>query len=268
MRRYAALVLNALLWLGLVGCASTPDSPANSAPDFQQAAKANTQLGVGYFQQANYERAHNKLQKAVEQEPNRADAWLYLALASEQLGRHQQAKQAFEQARSNASNNLSMYSAAADYACRQAEFAQAESLLAAAKARKLLANDAELFTELGRCALQADAPNVAEVYLERALSLNSDAPRALLVLGRLRTEQQRYGAAKQLLTRFQTQHKDTAASLLLGLRIAEAAGDQREAKVLQEKIRNKYPEVWNNYQQRQAFISRESSRANAEASSE
>ena len=88
--------------LRLTVLAASPATVTEDDPQPQEepaeAAKINTQLGGEYLKQGKPELAREKLEKAIEQDPQSADAHTYLALAYDELGDVEKAEKHYERA--------------------------------------------------------------------------------------------------------------------------------------------------------------------------
>ena len=58
---------------------------SSEEPDMVSGSKLNVQLGVGYMQRGQYKVAKEKLEKAIEQDPENLQAFTTLALLMDKL---------------------------------------------------------------------------------------------------------------------------------------------------------------------------------------
>jgi len=75
MRISGLLVLITMFFFSLSACVTEPDMDEEAK---LSASEYNTQLGLGYLSQGNYEIALDKLRKAIKQNPENADAYYIL----------------------------------------------------------------------------------------------------------------------------------------------------------------------------------------------
>jgi TolB-like protein/Tfp pilus assembly protein PilF len=92
-RLLVPLVVAALL----AGCASTPET-GMSQEERQKAARTNTQLGAQHMRQGELQRSLDKLEKALRQDPDYADAHMVTAILHERLEQPDKARTHFKRA--------------------------------------------------------------------------------------------------------------------------------------------------------------------------
>jgi len=248
--RRSVLILLLLLSAGCV----TSNTQRNGDPlqpsgeyDSDKVAEANTRLGYEYYRAGEYERARIKLQKALEHDPKRPDAHMWLGLTHEELKQLKEADAALKRAQELAPDNAVVRSQRLDFMCRQKRFAEAELL-----ARENANGGEEPLVRLARCTLDAGEQLQAEAYLKTLLSQDPNHPHALLQLAALWLAWGRLDDCEALLNRYEAGHGANADSTLMQLRAAEAQGDHdAEARYATILVRE-YPGVWRDYQKAKA----------------
>ena len=83
MKKASGYTVLAVLMTLLAACIQTQSNPREVS--LEDAARANLQLGASYLQRGQLERAREKLEKAVSQDPKLASARTYLAVLYERL---------------------------------------------------------------------------------------------------------------------------------------------------------------------------------------
>ena len=78
--------------------------------------------------------------------------------------------------------------------------------------------------------------------MKRALSLNPDSPRALLLMAELKYSQKQYDEARYFIAEAHRNTDPTAASAWLGFRIARHTGRREDEARYQSLLRKKFPD--------------------------
>lgn len=218
-------VLTTLTAALLGGCAVNPGLGGDSAP--QQAAEANFKLGVGYLQRGQFALAREKLNKALDFDPDLAEAHNALGVLYEQARNGRDAEYHFEQA---VAKNEDYILARLNYArvlCAngKAELGEAQFLTVTETPDSYRAQEIP-FTGAGVCARLRRDLETAERYLRRALEFNPNAPGTLLELASISVERQRYQEARELLQRYHRQVGYSTVSLHLAIQVEDQIGDK------------------------------------------
>jgi type IV pilus assembly protein PilF len=235
----AGLLAATLLGAALVsGCATAP--PEGTSQD--ELKELHLQLGVGYMREEQYERSLDRLERALEIDPDYAEAHNALALLHERLGQHAEAERHFLEAL----RLDPQYSAArtnyGSFLCSRGRTEEGEEQFLTAAANPLYARRDLAWTNAGLCMLRHGAPGKAEEYLRRGLEENPRMPVALLQMARLSFEGGRALAARGYLQRYGEVGPPTPASLLLGYRVETALGDRDAAASYALSLRARFPD--------------------------
>ena len=164
------------------------------APTF---AKPHEDLGRLLVQQNRMQEALPYLERATRLDPNLEDAWLTLGKALAAVGRGAEADVAFEKCFALSPERRFMALAAEHQ--KEGRLDEAEHLY-----RRVLRHNpsnVDAMRLLALIALQAGNDNQAESLLQKALSVAPDFLAAILDLGRLRKEQDRYAEALECFDR-------------------------------------------------------------------
>ena len=112
MRNTFFKITTAICALLLAACTTTTTVTEDTAPgktvskvNLKEASEINTQLGVGYIQRQQYKAAKEKLEKAIEQNPNNVIAYKTLAYLYALLGLTDEADKKYEEALERAGQN-------------------------------------------------------------------------------------------------------------------------------------------------------------------
>lgn len=231
-----------LTFAGLIsGCVSSGTvDPLRTAEGREQAINAYIQLGIGYLQQGEASRAKAPLGKALELDPNSADAHAALALVFQNEMEYQLADEHYRKALSSR-NDARILNNYGSFLFEQKRYKEALERFTKASEDNLYSERARVFENMGMTALQLGLREDAETYFTRALRLDSRQPRALLELAVMAYESQDYVPAKRYYDAFSSLSEQNARSLLLGIRLASIHQDRNQAASLGLQLKRLYP---------------------------
>lgn len=238
MRRWRRVCCCAALLLS--GCAAS--TPKTEESEVTRRADNYVQLGIEYAKQGDYNTAVAKLQKALEIEPDFANAHHVMALVYNRIGDKQQAEQHFKRALEldpNDSQTLNDYGL---FLCAGGKHQAADELFARAVANPLNATPEIAHANAGLCAARAQNYPQAEKYLRAALADNPRLPTALLEMADISFRLNRYLPARGYLQRYLESARHSARSLWLGIRIERQLGDRDAAASYALALKSKYPD--------------------------
>jgi len=230
--------------LALAGCAVTADVPeqTDSYADEKKAARINTQLGVAYMQQGQFDQAMARLQKAVRQDSSYADAHSVLAVLYERLGEGDKALDSYDRALSLAPNDSSILNNYGQFLCRRGKIQEAERYLNKAASNPLYRTPELPLANAATCLYNAGQYDRAESYYLKALQANPNFAPALLRMADLRHRSGSDESAQLYYQRYLAQAPQTAESLWLGIQIARALGDRDAVASYSLVLKRKFPD--------------------------
>jgi type IV pilus assembly protein PilF len=243
------LALIAVIFL-IGGCATTANDPQPGQAGRSgmervspvRAADVNTRLGVGYFERGDFQVAVEKLERAIQLDPAHVPAYVTLALIQERLGRESRARTNLREAVSLAPEDGATLNTYATFLCRRGEYAEADEFFRRAMDDPFYDTREVAFTNAGACAIRADRLDRAEGYLREALEINSGYPDALYHLARLFLQRDDAFRARAFLQRYEATAGADPGALLLGSRIEQRLGNEREAARYFQRLEEQFPE--------------------------
>ncbi|MGH8352777.1 MAG: type IV pilus biogenesis/stability protein PilW [Pseudomonas sp.] len=226
----------------LAGCVSTGQvDPMKTGEGRGDARDAYIQLGIGYLQQGDTERAKVPLKKALELEPSNADAHAALALVFQTELEPELADQHYRKALSERSGDARILNNYGGFLFEQKRYEEAYERFHQAAADNLYPERSRVFENLGLTALQLNQRVLAKQHFEKSLRLNRQQPRVLLEMAGLSFEDKQYVPARDYYERFSALSGQTARSLLLGARLASIFEDRDRAASLGLQLKRLYP---------------------------
>ena len=239
MTRMHRVVLFAVFVMLLAGCASKPTLDHESA---QRASKLNAQLGLAYMSQGNNQLAMTKLEKALKQNEDNADAHHYLAELYRRLGKNKKAERHYRKALSGQENNSSLLNNYGVFLCEQKKYEQAQSYFNRVITDPLYNDKAGVYENMGLCAKRKGNVLEAEKHLAAALKLNPKKPHALLAMGQINFDKQLYEQSRQFLYNYLELSKHNAQSLWLGILLERRKGNRNRVASYAILLKGKYPD--------------------------
>jgi len=247
---YGGVVLTALLFI--TGCSSSGGT-AGGDGDAEETelliqqkgnrlAETNVKLGVGYFQQGNYEYALVKFRKALEIDDNLPNGHYAIALLYERLGKPNTAVKHFERAIEINPQYSDAYNAYAAFLCRKKQYEGADKRFKKALENPLYRSHALVRLNAGLCAMRAGNPQRAENYFRSLLKANPKHATALFQMAKINLEAKQYLKARGYIQRFGLVSKHTAQSLLVGLKIERVLGGRDDLAKYALLLQHKFPD--------------------------
>jgi type IV pilus assembly protein PilF len=237
--RPALLLLAASL---LAGCVTTGNvDPMKTGKGREEARDAYVQLGIGYLQQGETERAKVPLKKALELDSSNADAHAALALVFQIEMEPKLADEHFRKAISQRRDDARLLNNYGSFLFEQKRYQEAMERYTQAAQDNLYPERSRIFENLGLTALQLQQREQAKAYFERSLRLNSRQPRALMEMALLSFEDKQFVPARSYYESYLTLAPHDARSLLLGVRLAKVFEERDNAASLGLQLKRLYP---------------------------
>jgi type IV pilus assembly protein PilF len=218
------LTLLALATLALAACA-TPAQQQRSS----DAAAINTRLGIEYMRRGDLALAKEKLDKAVAQDSDSADAHAARAELFVRLGQNDNADSEFRRALSLAPNEPAIENSYAVFLCSHGRPDDGVKRFLEAARNPLYKTPEVAYSNAGVCLRSAKRDDEAALNFNRALQINSNYAEAAFQLAALQFERGQLPAARSQIDGYLASHDATADLLLLGVRVARAQGDRAGA---------------------------------------
>lgn len=198
------------------------DSPTSPA----RLAEVNTQLGIQYIKNREYETALSRLNKALKADSNYVDAYNALGLLYSTLGQIDEADQNFKRAiRIDPKDSMALNNYG-QFLCQQGKIEEGLDKFSKAVQNPLYKIPAIALTNAGTCVLIGGDSEQAETYFRRALEIDSRVSPALIQMANLTYDSGRFLTARGYLQRHQEIAAHTSRSLWLGIQVERELGDR------------------------------------------
>jgi type IV pilus assembly protein PilF len=235
LARFCGGVLVVLL---LVACSSNAKRQTDKA---HEAAVYNVQLGLAYMNQGQLERAKDKLDRALAQDPDSPDVHSARATLFARLNQKDKADEEFRAALRLAPHDPRMVNNYAVYLCQNGRYDEGVKRFLEAAHNALYPTPEAAYTNAGVCLRAAKRDDEARVNFARALQLKPNFAEAQFQLANLQFDHGEFAPARTGIDTFIGTYNATADLLLLGVRVARAQGDRLGAQRYARKLQLDFP---------------------------
>lgn len=240
-RKYVTGLLSALL---LAGCAAVSDreKELNSKENRAAAAEANTQLGIEYLREGNYEQSLQKLEKALSLDSDLPAAHDAIAVLYTRVGDTKKAEQHYRKSLQLKPDSARGHNNYGQFLCSQERYAEAEKQFLEAANNPFYDAIPVALNNAGICARRIPDAEKAEQYFRMALDKEPEFAPALLQMSILKFSQDNYLSARAYMQRFQEAATHSPESLWLAIRVEYALHDYDAVGKFAGMLRNRFPD--------------------------
>jgi type IV pilus assembly protein PilF len=240
--KYGKIIVCVMTTLLLAACASTQLEREDDKKNANVAAKANTELGVQYLREGDYELSKTKLEKALELEPNYAPAHDAIAVLYEKVGETKLAEKHYKKSLRINPDSARSHNNYGQFLCFQDRYKEASREFIKAADNPFYATPEVPLTNAGLCAARIPDLAAAEGYYRQALQKNPDFAPALLQMAIIRYENANYLGARAYLERLKQVARLDPQSLWLAVRTEFALNDNQAWGEYSIQLKNNYPD--------------------------
>ena len=237
MRRMAL----AMLAVSVLGGCAAPGSNDDNGQDLA-AIYADMALGHMQRQPPDYLRAKEKLEKALEADPNLVRAHHYAAELYARTDEPAKAEHHFRQAMELAPRDPNLKNNFGAFLCARNRYPEAEEQFLAAIGDPAYTTPQLAYENLARCALRAPNAAKAERYFNEALKRQPNLPVSLFHMAQLQYDKREYFKARAFLERYLGVGAATPQVLLLAVHIEKALGDSAMVAHYAQELRSNFPD--------------------------
>lgn len=237
-------ILNKLCWLLIVvsllsGCNQVFVAKEHK-PD--KVVENNMLRGAEYIRLGKYEVAMQRLQEALAQDPNYAEAHGVMAILNERLGRFDEAQNHYETAITLNPNDSDVHNNYGQFLCQRGQRTEAEQQFLKAVENPLYKTPFVAYVNAALCVLRYDDAPKAEIYLRKALQIHPKFSQALYLMAKLSYDQQFYTQARNYLDRYLEIAQHTEDTLWLGVQVEWQLNNDPVASKYAQQLRSQYPD--------------------------
>ena len=239
--KVAKLLFGVIAALLLTACASSPDQKTEQKKA-AAAANANTQLGVEYLREGNYEQSRVKLEKALELEPDYAPAHDAIAVLYEKVGEISLAEKHYKRSLKLKPDSARAQNNYGQFLCFQDRHKEATAQFLKAADNPFYATPEVPLANAGMCAARVPDLDTASDYYRQALQKNPEFGPALMQMAIIRYEEGNYLGARGFLQRLQQAAMLNPQGLWLAVRTEYALNDHQAWGEYAIILKNNFPD--------------------------
>ena len=228
-----------IVLLGLLQACVTVDQRDT---DEIAASNINTELGIGYFRQNNFELATEKLLRALQYNPKNVEANYVYAILQDKLGQLELAEHHYKIATDLDPKNPEAANNYGIFLCRNKRQAESEEYFLNAVKNPLYKTPEYALTNAATCLMEIGQRQAAFEYLSRALSAKSDFDSALLRMADLHFEEEKYDQAKIYIDRYHLVARANAHSLWLAIRNTLELDSDGDVAEMAQRLQTEFPD--------------------------
>lgn len=234
--RFVALLVVALL----AACASDADVPKGVNP--KDAAKINLQLGADYARKNDFDLAIEKLNRAIKQDPDLAQAHSTIAYVYSAKGMNDLAEEEYRKAIALDANDGTLRNNFGVFLCAHGKTTEALRYFVQATASKTYTTPEVAWTNAGVCARRKPDLDAAERHFREALQVNPQFPDALAQMATLAYEKKDYLRCRAFMQRYLATGQASPEVLWIAALNERQLGDIDTARDYESRIKREFPE--------------------------
>ena len=212
--------------------------PANK----ERASELNSQLGLGYLKQGDFERAEKKLQRALKFNPDNADAHHFMAELYRRLGEFDKAEKYYKTALDLDPKSTTVQNNYGVYLCDRGEYDKAISHFKSILDDPFYREKASAHENIGLCQLRQGKLHQAEKEFTEALQINPKMPNSIINMAQIRFDAGRKADAYEYFRRYLQVAQHTPESLWLGILLEHGRGAKNTVASYKVLLKGKYPD--------------------------
>lgn len=209
-----------------------------------QSAKIHTELAAEYFNRGQLNVAIEEVTEALKAQSNYAPAYNVLGLVNMALNENNKALDNFEQAIQLAPKNAEINNNYGWFLCQRfpQRIDKAINHFMVAAKDPLYATPEMAFANAGICELKRQKYHEAQIFLQKALSIQPNFSPAIMGLINMDFQRGNLVEAKSKLVNLLQNNASTPESLLLAIQIEQAIGDQLAADSYIFQLQKYFPD--------------------------
>ena len=234
-------LLACILVAGCVSNSPPPQFPGDKV-SMKQASEDNVSLGIKYLQAGKRDVAMQKIQKAIQQDPDNADAYMGEALIYGATGDPERADDAYHMAMRKAPDDPEIQNNYAVFLCQHNKAAESEKYFLKAAENPAYSTPDAAYANAGVCAATVPDPVSAEKFFRKAIGINPNLPEPLFQMAAISYKQKKYLQGRAFIERFNSvTPQQRSDALYLAVQIERALGNQAGAAEYAKQLIKQFP---------------------------
>ncbi len=239
------LVAGVMAALLMSACVTTQTGGFEDKKDPKKAVEYSVGAARNYIQEGNWDAAKRHLKTALDIDPHNTDANAALALVFWRTGEYEQADKHFRAAidYANATDSSRTRNNYAAFLYDRKRYADAEAQLEKVAEDLLYEGRPDAFLNLGKVRVKLKKYAAAKDVLERANLMERSNPKVIFELSEVSFQLGDYAKAQNFYDTYRNLNQaPSAASLWLGIRLADRAGDRDALASYALALKNLFPQ--------------------------
>ena len=211
----------------IASCSMTGDSKSSTrekVPNYKDAAQINIKLAVGYIQRQQYKPARDKLEKAIEQDPENIEGYKTLAYLYSRLGLDDEAEIKYKEALDLNPNDSDLLNSYGTFLCTSGKLDEAQEKFKASYGNPFYEALYLAQSNAGSCYIKQEKYKEAEALLRKSLRVQPKLPGSLLSMAEVGVKTERYLMARAYIQRYHAVAPPGPESLWIQIQAEKALG--------------------------------------------
>jgi len=234
----------------LAGCTTTDDKAViktiktqkSTEPNLKDAAELNTQLAIGYIQREQYKPARDKLDKAIEQNPDYLPAYKTLAYLYALLGQTEKAEEKYQEALDLIPDDADLSNSYGAFLCTQGKYDEAQERLRVAYSDPFYESLYLAESNAGSCYIKQGEYKKAEALLRKSLRKEPKLPGSLISMAEVGLKTERYLMARAYIQRYHAIKPASAESLWIQIQAEKNLGAKDHYMKYARQLISEFPD--------------------------
>ena len=230
---------------GLSACSTREDvviDKKTQEPDLIQASALNVQLALGYIERDQLNVAQEKLDKAIEQNPDNVDAYTTFAYLKRKIKEYDAAEDYYLKALDIKSNDPNVHNNYGGLLCQMGRYDDALDEIRLAYENPFYETNYLAYANAGTCLLAKGDYKQAEKMLRKTLRDQPNYAGALLSMAEIGVETERYMMARAYIQRYHAVARPSSESLWLQVQSEKALGAEEHYLKYARQLLKEFPD--------------------------
>lgn len=243
--RVIRIITITLIPFFLLACETTSEirgERKEKKPDLIEASDINVQLAIGYVQREQYQPARDKLEKAIEQNPDNLLAYKTLAYLYALLGLVDEAEEKYTEALELKPDDPDLSNSYGAFLCANGRLKKAQEYFAVAYNNPFYASHYLAQSNAGSCFIKQGDYKKAEALLRKSLRVQAKVPGSLISMAEIGIKTERYLMARAYIQRYHDIKPASAESLWLQIQAEKALGANKHYLKYARQLISDFPD--------------------------
>jgi type IV pilus assembly protein PilF len=243
--KYIIRIILIITITGLSACSSKQEAVKEkkiSEPDLEQASALNVQLALGYIEREQLGIAQEKLEKAIEQNPENIDAYTSMAYLKRLINEYDMAEDFYQKALDIKSNDPNIHNNYGGLLCQMGRYDDALDEIRKAYDNPFYETPYLAYANAGTCLLDKGDYKQAETMLRKALRDQPNYAGALISMAEIGVKTEKYLMARAYIQRYHAVARPSAESLWLQVQAEKALGAEDHYMKYARQLLKEFPD--------------------------